>query len=212
VGLALWAPRADALDKIVGPWLFMIAPAEAGQGGAASTDIDLLAKASGGKVTEEMVAKNGAKEGEQVGEFKWTSLEIAPTGGDNLNPIANKLGKAGDVNDHSAYALITIESASDQKGVIATVGSDDSVKVWLNGKVVWSNPVNRGAGDFQDRFVVNLKRGDNPLLVKVSERGGGWSMFVGIDAPGLTYNLKRAQLAVDPRGKLTTTWGTIKVR
>jgi hypothetical protein len=49
-------------------------------------------------------------------------------------------------------------------------------------------------------------------LVKVNERGGGWSMFVGIDAPGLTYNLKRAQLAVDPRGKLTTTWGTIKVR
>ena len=39
------------------------------------------------------------------------------------------------------------------------VGSDDSVKVWLNGAEVHKNAVNRGAGDFQDTFQVDLKQG-----------------------------------------------------
>ena len=45
-----------------------------------------------------------------------------------------------------------------------------------------NNPINRGANNFQDDFTVDLKKGDNLLLVKVSERDGGWSMFVGIEA------------------------------
>ena len=47
------------------------------------------------------------------------------------------------------------------------------------------------------------------LLVKVCERGGGWSMFVGIDAE-LEYNLKFRGLPVEPAGKLATTWATIR--
>ena len=88
----------------------------------------------------------------------------------------------GDVNHHSSYALITLESVTAQSNVTMHVGSDDSIKVWLNGEVVHNNPMNRGAVDFQERFEVNLKQGDNLLMVKVSERSGGWSMFVGIEA------------------------------
>ena len=62
------------------------------------------------------------------------------------------------------------------------VGSDDSIKVWLNGEIVHNNPTNRVANDFQDTFKVNLVAGDNLLLVKVSERKRRWSMFVGINA------------------------------
>ena len=68
------------------------------------------------------------------------------------------------------------------------VGSDDAIKVWLNGEVVHNNPVNRGASDFQDVFQVDLVVGDNLLMVKVSERGGGWSMFVGIDTVSSPVN------------------------
>ena len=46
-----------AQEKITGPWLWMIAPTEPGQGGAASIDIDSLAVASGGAVTEADVAQ-----------------------------------------------------------------------------------------------------------------------------------------------------------
>ena len=174
---------ANAQDKITGPWLWVIAPTAANEGGANSTDIDSLAEASGGDVTEDDVAANGANEGDAVGDLVWTLGEITDTGGNNVNDLVNEIGLGeGDVNDHSSYALITLESDSDQSGVDMKVGSDDSVKVWLNGAVVHTNAVNRGAGDFQDTFPVDLKAGNNLLLVKVSERGGGWSMFAGVDA------------------------------
>ena len=198
------ADVANAQDKITGPWLWMIAPTEANQGGANSTDVDSLAEASGGDVTEEMVATNGANEGDAVGDLVWTLGEIADTGGNNVNDLVNEIGLGeGDVNDHSSYALITLESDSDQNGVDMKVGSDDSVKVWLNGEVVHNNPVNRGAGDFQDTFQVDLKQGDNLLLVKVSERGGGWSMFAGVDAD---VNAVAKPFAPAVTGKITGPW------
>ena len=174
---------AEAQQKITGPWLWMIAPTQVGQGGAASTNIDSLAVASGGNVTEAAIAASGANVGDRVGTLEWTLGEISASGGNNINDLVNKIGLGrGDINDHSSYALITLESDRYQPGVAMRVGSDDSVKVWLNGRVVHTNPINRGAGDFQDTFRVDLDKGDNLLLVKVSERGGGWSMFVGINA------------------------------
>ena len=170
-------------SKITGPWLWMIAPTEAGQGGANSTDVDSLDVASGGAVTEMDVAANGAKEGSTVGNYVWTLGEIAETGGNNVNDLLNKISLGRDnMDDHSSYALITLESLTAQSDVTMSVGSDDAVKVWLNGEVVHNNPINRGADNFQELFNVDLKQGDNLLLVKVSERAGGWSMFVGIDA------------------------------
>ena len=170
-------------EKITGPWLWMIAPTEPGLGGADSTDVDSLAMASGGTVTEADIATNGANVGDEVGNLKWTPGEISPTGGDNINDTVTRIGlDEGDIDHHSSYALITLESASAQFGVTMRVGSDDSIKVWLNGEVVHKNAINRSAADFQDTFTVNLLQGDNLLLVKVSERREAWSMFVGIDA------------------------------
>ena len=204
IALFVMTQAADAQDKITGPWLWMIAPTEAGQGGAAATDIDSLAEASGGDVTEEMIAANGANEGDAVGDLAWTLGEITDTGGNNVNDTVNEIGLGeGDVNDHSSYALITLESDSDQNGVDMKVGSDDSVKVWLNGEVVHTNAVNRGAGDFQDTFQVDIKSGDNLLLVKVSERGGGWSMFVGVDAD---VNAVYKPATPGVAGKITGPW------
>ena len=195
---------ADAQDKITGPWLWMIAATEANEGGANSTDVDSLAEASGGDVTEAGVAANGANEGDKVGDLEWTLGEISETGGNNVNDLVNEIGLgSGDVNDHSSYALITLESDSDQAGVEMKVGSDDSVKVWLNGEVVHTNAINRGAGDFQDTFEVDLVTGDNILLVKVSERGGGWSMFAGIDAD---VNAVVKPFPPPVSGKITGPW------
>ena len=204
IALFVMAQTADAQDKITGPWLWMIAPTAANEGGANSTDVDSLSEASGGDVTEDDVAANGANEGDAVGDLVWTLGEIADTGGNNVNDLVNEIGLGeGDVNDHSSYALITLESDSDQSGVDMKVGSDDSVKVWLNGEVVHTNAVNRGAGDFQDTFQVDLKTGDNLLLVKVSERGGGWSMFAGVDAD---VNAVYKPATPGVAGKITGPW------
>ena len=77
------------------------------------------------------------------------------------------------------------------------VGSDDGVKVWLNGEVVHYNPVERGAGDYQDAFPVTLKQGTNVLLVAVDNRGhGGFSGFFGF--------AKDTDYTVNPIGKKFT--------
>ena len=183
--LFVMTPIAYAQAKITGPWLWMIAPTAPGQGGANSINVDSLAVASGGAVTEADVAVNGANEGDRVGNFVWTLGQISATGSDNINDCINRIGlAAGNVDDHSSYALFTLESDTVRRDAMMRVGSDDAIKVWLNGEVVHNNPVDRGASDFQDAFRVDLVAGDNLLLVKVSERGGGWSMFVGIDSDG----------------------------
>ena len=182
-----------AQEYISGPWLWMIAPTEPGQGGSFSNDVDSLALASDGAITEMDVATVGAKGGEFVGDYAWTLSELRFTDIvntydfiediDNLTDLFQKLGWAdGEVTDHSAYALTTLESEFDQNGVTMRVGSDDSIKVWLNGEVVHNNPIDRGSGGYQDTFQVNLNQGDNLLMVKVGQGWGNWSMFVGVDA------------------------------
>ena len=215
IGFLLTAQFATAVDKIEGPWYWMITESPAGGGGAAVTDVDGIKDATKGKLTEEDVAKEGITDKvlkvKFAENYKWTEGEISAHGGDNINDmlIKIKLGPGGDVNDHCSYAVINAVSKDTKKGVEAKVGSDDSVKVWMNGKEVWKNPVNRGAGDFQDTFKVDLKKGDNVFMVKVCERGGGWSMFAGIDAD-LEYNLKFKGFPVEPAGKLATQWAEVK--
>ena len=183
------AQVADAQEPIKGPWLWMIAPTEANQGGQASTDIDSLAVASGDKVTEEMVAKDGASEGDEVGDYAWTLGELPDNGDTNAMLVDIGMTEVADFNDVTSYSVITLESATAQTGVTLGVSSDDSIKVWLNGEVVHTNAVNRGRGGapanidgYQDKIEVNLVAGENLLMVKVSERGGGWGQYVGIDA------------------------------
>ena len=99
------------------------------------------------------------------------------------------------------------------EGVGMAVGSDDSIKVWLNGEVVHTNATNRGRGRWQDEFTVNLVKGDNLLLVKVSERGGGWGMYVGIRGEFETAYRPAASdvdTAVEAKGKLVTILGQIE--
>ena len=175
-------PIYQVHNRIRGPWLWMIAPTEQNQGGKDSTHIDSLAVVSANTVNEETVSKYGANEGDTVGDYVWTLGEI-PTDG-NINTMLMNIGMVEntDLDDFTSYALITLVSETDQPNVTMRVGSDDSVKVWLNGEVVFSNATNRGHNDTVDIFPVNLKKGDNLLLVKVSERRGTWGMHVGVDA------------------------------
>ncbi len=165
----------EAGPKIVGPWLWVIVP------GARLDHTDLLAKASKGAVTEVKVSTFGATEGKSVGGSVWEVHTLSATGGDNINEMTDALGwgSGSEVYDHVVYGSVTLESPREQDTTML-VGSDDEVKVWLNGEVVHYNPVTRGAGDFQDAFPVTLKQGSNVLLVAVDNRGhGAFSGFFG---------------------------------
>jgi len=57
--------------------------------------------------------------------------------------------------------------------VMSYFGSDDSLAVWLNKKKVISNRVNRGPGANQDKAQLVLREGENHLLIKIWNNGGG---------------------------------------
>ena len=204
----LESPYIPVVD-ILTNWLWMVARAEDGQGGAAATDVDLLARASKDEVTEEDIATIGASEGDSVGDYDWTLAELPQDG--NLDVIATALNVTGAFDHITSYGLVTLVS-DEAKEVQLLAGSDDSIKVWLNGEVVLSNAVNRGRSRWQEEFTVNLKPGDNLLLVKVSDAGGGWGMFFGIRGTVETAYKTPMELgtSVEPKDKLITTWGNLK--
>lgn len=210
MSLSLMTLAANAQQEILGPWLWVIAPCAANQGGQNSTNIDSLAVNSDDKVTEEKVSQNGVQEGDKVGDYEWIEGTLPVDG--NINTMFVNLGVTGndDLNDVSSYALIMLKSAKAQDGVTMKTGSDDSIKVWLNGKVVFTNATNRGRAKYQDTFIIDLIRGENLLLVKVSERGGGWGMHVGIEADVDTHLDFSKFLPVESIGKLATRWADIK--
>ena len=95
--------------------------------------------------------------------------------------MVNAIGLGnGDIENHVAYGYIAVDSPREQNTTMY-VGSDDAVKVWLNGTVVHNNPIDRGANDYQDVFPVVLEHGTNILLVAVYEFWGGWSGFFGFE-------------------------------
>jgi hypothetical protein len=64
-----------------------------------------------------------------------------------------------------AYAYATFESEEDTDRAILQVGSDDGVRAWLNGEVVWTNHAIRPLS--VDHVRVRLKKGRNTLLLKI---------------------------------------------
>ena len=182
----------EAGPKIVGPWLWAIVS------GAGVSKADLLEKATKGAATEVKVSTFGAAEGKPVGGSKWTAHNLAAIGGDNINEMTDALGwgSGSEVYDHVVYGSLTFNAPRKQETTML-VGSGDGVKVWLNGEVVHYNPVERGAGDYQDAFPVTLKQGPNVLLVAVDNRGhGSFSGFFGF--------AEDAEYKVNPIGKKIT--------
>ena len=186
-------PRITVYDavwqgKITGPWLWMIALTDPGRGSHASIDTDSLAIASNGTVLEIDVVTNGVAAADMIGDLTWTLGTIAGSSAeihsDNINDVINRIGFAeSNLDDYSSYALINLVSDTDRPNLTMRVGSDDTVKVWLNGEVVHKHTEGRGANDFQDEFKVDLKAGSNLLLVKVHDYWLQWAMFVGIEDP-----------------------------
>ena len=171
---------AGGAPRIEGPWLWVIgSTGEIGGAEAANSGIDFLHQMSDGIVTELKIATKGATEGNPVGDARWTLHKLSPTGSNNINDMVNAAGLGiGDIDHHVAYGSITLDSPRRQRTRMY-IGSDDAVKVWLNGTLVHNNPVNRGAGAFHERFPVTLETGTNILLVAVYENRGKWSGFFG---------------------------------
>ncbi|MFD0999591.1 serine hydrolase [Ohtaekwangia kribbensis] len=91
-----------------------------------------------------------------------------------------------------AYALAEIKTDSAFTAFLA-VGSDDGVKVWLNGKLVHRNWVGRALTPDQDVVPVTFVKGSNQLLLKVQDVVRDWGFTVRfLDREALSNQLIKA--------------------
>ncbi len=73
-----------------------------------------------------------------------------------------------------AYLRTRVWSPLEQAALLE-LGSDDGIKVWLNGSQVHSNNAWRGLEPGEDKVNVTLREGWNRLLLKITQGGGDWA-------------------------------------
>jgi CubicO group peptidase (beta-lactamase class C family) len=83
--------------------------------------------------------------------------------------------RAGQPREHViAYAWAEIEMA-EPASVLFGIGSDDAIKVWLNGKVVHEHWEGRRTHNDEDLVQFQFRKGRNRLLLKVLNMEADWS-------------------------------------
>ncbi|HEY3333257.1 MAG TPA: prolyl oligopeptidase family serine peptidase [Capsulimonadaceae bacterium] len=116
----------------------------------------------------------------------------------------------GQTNNCVAYAYTTVMSPA-SADIMMTVGSDDAVCVWLNGKLVHTNIAARGVSPDNDIVSIQLDKGVNTILVKVVNGGGGWGFSVRLahtgDLGGRLFQPSAAPETADHKVVITTAAG-----
>ena len=100
-------------------------------------------------------------------EYKWASLASES----EVVDLAQALGQKEYV---TVYAWARVRMAQ-EKRVLLGIGSDDAVKVWLNGKLVHENWVQRPCTRDSDLVPVTFQKGRNHLLLKIQNGTGEWA-------------------------------------
>ncbi len=81
-----------------------------------------------------------------------------------------------------AYAWAEIEMPANTKAMLG-VGSDDGLKMWLNGKLVHSTWVARSTEVDDDAVPVEFQAGRNQLLLKIQNIEGDWGFACRLMGP-----------------------------
>ena len=76
--------------------------------------------------------------------------------------------------DLAGYAFATVSRKESGKALLA-IGSDESIRVWLNGALALDRRTQRQLTFDEDQVEVDMKAGENTLLVKLEQRVGPWT-------------------------------------
>jgi hypothetical protein len=108
----------------------------------------------------------------------------------------NNLAKF-DISDDCAIYLYQEVEVKEPVDLPVSLGSDDTLTLWLNGKQLVSENASRPAAADQNHATLKLKAGKNQLLVKICNSAGEWGFYIRPDFPE-TYQAKfEAKLAKD---------------
>ncbi len=126
-----------------------------------------------------MVASaRAAFDGAFIGE---PTVDLSAEHGDHLRWRQEPAWQDGEVHhfvgDNSAtYLYRTVECRSAQR-IHLSLGSDDTIAVWLNGHQVLSHEVYRGVAPDQERLDLDFAAGINQLLHKNTNGGGDYAYY-----------------------------------
>jgi poly(3-hydroxybutyrate) depolymerase len=114
--------------------------------------------------------------------YKWTRVQCK----DIVD--LQKFFQGGRNEDAVAYAFATINRKEAGK-MTFMLGSDDGVKVWVNGIMLHRVLTQRALLIDEDRIVANLNAGENHILLKIQQSKGGWGFAVRMLVNPNQFNL-----------------------
>jgi dienelactone hydrolase len=138
-------------------------------------DIDYLAAVGGEAGVRPRAGMRVARAGRP--DAVWTEYRSSS---DVIDLSQAMVGRS--VTDAVGYAYTTIESARDQ-AVFLSLGSDDGVRVWLNGRALFRKVAERSVLPDSDLVAATLVPGSNHLLVKVEQGVGDWGLILRVLSP-----------------------------
>ena len=111
-----------------------------------------------------------AYEGLGGSKVKWQSYS---------NPLSGyidftKLFKMHEQGVTYAYRVFKMD---EDKQLKVGIGSNDGVRMWLNGNLVLDHQTKRRAEPNQEILNLHFKTGDNTILIKVDQFGAGWGFY-----------------------------------
>jgi hypothetical protein len=77
------------------------------------------------------------------------------------------------------YAACYLESDKAQR-IMLGLGSNDGVRAWLNGEMIWDHHRSRGASKDNDWLWADVKEGKNLLLLKIDQGLGSWGLYARV--------------------------------
>lgn len=80
-------------------------------------------------------------------------------------------------SDYSAMYLSRSIVANADTTITLSLGSDDGIKVWFDGKLVLQHEIDRGAEPDQEVLNLPVPRGDHRLLLKINNGQGPWGFY-----------------------------------
>lgn len=103
------------------------------------------------------------------GQAAWTVM---------LQFVDGQIHKLDGNDGGSSYLYREIDSPIDQELSVG-FGSDDGLKVWLNGELLLRVDTTRSVNTNQNQVTLSLKKGKNTLLLKVYNSAGNHAFFFG---------------------------------
>lgn len=131
-----------------------------------------------GKSHEEMLTLAMGPE-TSLQSISWKAAQAGDDEDEDRPWLIDLQNNLGDHEECVAYLITKLWSSRDRQARL-DLGSDDGVRVWLNGRVVHINATHRGVDRGDDQIQVELRKGWSLLALKVSQDGGSWGACLAI--------------------------------